>query len=196
MMSTSLTTDRSELIPPAGSRSWWLLYLGIPGLVVFSGVLAFPELVYERFIWQYLWGPVVADASGEPITRYGIQATEGYSPINTITYLSIVLYSLPGLRTFYDAFSLALTTRLAYNLVPLIIAGGAMRALADASVLGSLAVWFITPSIYFVVAGVALGSIAVGSVLRDHGVLSVPATVGIVVLRGRYWHLAGSFFTD
>lgn len=54
-----------------------------------------------------------------------------------------------------------------------------MRALADASLLGSLNAWFITPSIHVVVAGVALGSIAVGSAFRDRGLFSVPAIVGI-----------------
>lgn len=44
--------------------------------------------------------------------------------------------------------------------------------------------WFITLSIYFVVAGVTLSSIAVGTALRDRGLLSVPATVGIV---GTVW---------
>jgi uncharacterized membrane protein len=179
-MSTSLTRDLSEFIPPSGSRSWWFLYLGAPVTIVFSSLLVFPELVYDRFIWQYLWGPVVADASGEPVTRYGIQATAGYNPVNTIAYLGIVLYSLPGLRAFNEAFSLDLTIRLAYSLAPIIVAGGAMRALADASLLGSFAVWFITPSIYFVIAGVALGSIAAGAALRDRGMLSVPATVGVV----------------
>ncbi|MFC4987361.1 DUF63 family protein [Saliphagus infecundisoli] len=179
-MSTPLTTDRTGLIPPTGSRNWWLLYVGGPVMVVFSAILLFPELVYERFIWQYLWGPVVADANGEPVTRYGIQVTEGYTLVNTIAYLGIVLYSLPGLWAFHDALSIDLTTRLAYSLAPIIVAGGAMRALADASLLGSLDVWFITPSIYFVVAGIALASIAVGTALRDRGLLSIPATVGIV----------------
>lgn len=177
-MSTSLTKGLSGYIPPTGSRSWWFLYVAAPITIVFSGVLVFPELVYERFLWQYIWGPVVADASREPVTRYGIQATAGYNPVNTITYLSIVLYSLPGLRAFHVAFSLDLTTRLAYSLIPIIVAGGAMRALADASLLGSLDVWFITPSIYFIVAGIALGSITIGSALRDRGLLSISTTVG------------------
>lgn len=153
-------------------------------VVVVSGLLAFPEIVYDRFIWQYLWGPVVADASGGPVTHNGIRATTGYNPVNTITYLTVVLYSLPGLRAFLDTLDINLTTRLAYGLAPIILAGGAMRALEDAAVLGALDVLFITPSIYFVIAGVTLVALAIGAILRDRGVVTVPITVGAI---GSVW---------
>lgn len=172
--------------PSTGSRNWWLLYLFAPLVVVGGGILTFPEVVYDRFLWQYLWGPVVADASGEPVTHHGIEATAGYNPWNTIAYLSIVLYSLLGIRAFLDALTIDLTTRLAYALAPILIAGGAMRALEDASVLGPAAVWFITPSIYFVIAGVTCTGLAIGASLRDRGLVSVSATVGIL---GGVWAL-------
>jgi uncharacterized membrane protein len=183
-MSTSISTRISTRIPPTGSLSWWLLYLVVPVLLVGGGLLAYPELVYDRFIWQYLWGPVVADASASPVTHEGIRATAGYNLINTLTYVLSILYSLPGLRAFLTTFEIDLTTRLAYGLVPLIIAGGAMRALEDASLLGDFDVLFITPSIYFVITGVALGSLGTGAILRDRGVASVPATVGVI---GTIW---------
>jgi uncharacterized membrane protein len=183
-MSTSISERISTSIPPTGSLNWWVLYLIVPVLIVGGGLLAFPEMVYDRFIWQYLWGPVVADASGGPVTHEGIRATAGYTIVNTVTYALIVLYSLPGLWAFSKTFNIDLTTRLAYGLAPIIIAGGATRALEDASVLGTLDVLFITPSIYFVTAGVALGSIGVGAILRDRGIASVPMTIGIV---GSIW---------
>ena len=43
----------------------------------------------------------------------GIRATTGYSLVNDITYLAVVLYSLPGLRAFLDTLDIDLTTRLA-----------------------------------------------------------------------------------
>ena len=183
-MSTTPVERVSASLPPTGSRTWWLLYVFGPIVVVVGGLLAFPELVYDRFIWQYLWGPVVADASEGPVVHDGIQATTGYNPVNTITYLAIVLYSVPGLRAFLDAFDIDLTTRLAYGLAPIILAGGAMRALEDAGVLGALDVLFITPSIYFVIAGVTLLGLAFGAILRDRDVVSVPITVSIV---GSVW---------
>ena len=183
-MSTTLTERVSARLPPTGSRTWWLLYVFSPVLGVVGGLLAFPDLVYDRFIWQYLWGPVVADASEGPVVHDGIQATTGYNPVNTIVYLTVVLYSIPGLRAFLDAFDIDLTTRLAYGLAPIILAGGAMRALEDLGVLGALDVLFITPSIYFVIAGVTLLGLAIGAVLRDRGMASVPTTVGAV---GSMW---------
>ena len=183
-MSTSISERVSTSIPSTGSLNWWLLYLLAPILLIGGGLLAFPELVYDRFIWQYLLGPVIADASGGPVTHDGIQAITGYNPVNTTTYLVIVLYSLPGLQAFHAACEIDLTTRLAYSLAPIIIAGGAMRALEDASVLGALDVLFITPSIYFVIAGVALVSLGIGVLLRNRGVASVPITVGVL---GTIW---------
>ena len=183
-MSTTLTERVSASIPTTGSRNWWLLYVFGPILVVVGGLLAFPDLVYDRFIWQYLWGPVVADASGGSVTHDGIQATAGYNLVNTITYLAVVLYSVPGLQAFLDTLDIDLTTRLAYGLAPIILAGGAMRALEDLGVLGALDVLFITPSIYFVIAGVTLVGLAIGAVLRDRGVASVPTTVGLL---GSVW---------
>ena len=183
-MSTTPTERVSASIPKTGSRIWWLLYVFSPIVIVVGGLLAFPELVYDRFIWQYLWGPVVADASEGPVVHEGIRATTGYNPVNTITYLAIVLYSIPGLRAFLDALDVDLTTRLAYGLAPIILAGGAMRALEDLGVLGALDVLFITPSIYFVIAGVTLVGLAVGAVLRDRGMVSVPISVGLL---GSVW---------
>ena len=183
-MNTTPTERVSASLPPTGSRIWWLLYVFGPIVLLVGGLLAFPELVYDRFIWQYLWGPVVADASEGPAVYEGIRATTGYNAVNTITYLAIVLYSIPGLRAFLDALDVDLTTRLAYGLAPIILAGGAMRALEDLGVLGSFDVLFITPSIYFVIAGVTLVGLAIGAVLRDRDLASVPTTVGLL---GSLW---------
>ena len=161
-----------------GTREWWLAYLFGPLVLLGVGFALFPRVVYDQFIWQYLWGPVVADAANQPVTHNGITAVTGYNPVNTVTYLVVVLYALPGLREFLSAFKIDLSTRLAYGLAPIIIAGGAMRALEDASVLGSWDILFITPTIYFVIAGVTLSGLATGAVLRNRGVASVPATVG------------------
>lgn len=145
-----------------------------------AGLALFPELVYDRFIWQYLWGPVVADAASEPVTYQGIRAVPGYNPVNTVVYLGIVLYSLLGIGAYLDALNVDLDTRLAYGLAPIVIASGAMRALEDVRLLGQFDVLFITPSIYFVVAGATIASLALGAFLRDRSRVSIPLTVGVV----------------
>jgi uncharacterized membrane protein len=65
-------------------------------------ILAFPTLVYDRFSWQYLWGPVVADAAGRPVAHDGIRAVTGYNAVKTVTYLAAVVFSLPGLWAYLD----------------------------------------------------------------------------------------------
>lgn len=181
----STVTRRLETaLPPTGSREWWLLYLCAPLIVGGLALLAFPTLVYDRFIWQYLWGPVVADAAGHPVTHDGIRAATGYNAVNTVTYITAVVYSLPGLRAYLGHLDVTFDTRLAYGFAPIIVAGGAMRALEDIGTLGELAVFFITPSIYFVVAAVTMLALGVGAALRDRGVVSIPKTVGAV---GTVW---------
>jgi uncharacterized membrane protein len=181
----STVTRRVETaLPETGTREWWILYLLAPLVLVGAGLLVFPTLVYDRFIWQYLWGPVIADAASQPVTHEGIRAVRGYNAVNTVTYLAAVVYSLPGLRAYLDQLDVTFDARLAYGFAPIIIAGGAMRALEDIGLLGDYAVWFITPSIYFVVTAVTVLALGVGALVRDMDVASIPLTVGLV---GSVW---------
>jgi uncharacterized membrane protein len=117
---TSTITDRFKgYVPPTGTGSWWLLYLLTPVILLALGLVLFPELVYDRYIWQYLWGPVVADGAGEPVTHEGIRAVKGYNPVNTITYVTIMLYALPGAQEFLTTFDIDLDIGLAYGLAPI-----------------------------------------------------------------------------
>lgn len=149
---------------------------------VWIGVV--PHLVYDRFVWQYLWGPVVADAAGRPVTHDGIRAVTGYNMFNTVTYLAAVGYSLPGLRAYLQHLDVTFDARLAYGFAPIIVAGGAMRALEDIGLLGDLAVLFITPTIYVVVTVVTILALGVGAPTRDRGFVVIPGTVGAV---GTLW---------
>ena len=167
-------------LPDTGTREWWLLYLFAPLVLVGVAILAFPTLVYDRFIWQYLWGPVVADAAGQPVAHEGIRAVRGYTAVNTITYLAAVVYSLPGLRAYLDHLDVTFDARLAYGFAPIIVAGGAMRALEDIGLLSDYAVWFITPSIYFVVTAVTVLALGIGALARGGHIGSIPSTVGLV----------------
>jgi len=139
----STVTRRVETaLPETGSREWWALYLIAPLVLIGGGLLVFPTLVYDRFIWQYLWGPVVADAAGQPVAHEGIRAVRDLHAVNTVTYLAAVVYSLPGLRAYLDQLDASFDARLTYGFAPIIIAGGAMRALEDPGLLGDYAVWF------------------------------------------------------
>ncbi|WP_435120006.1 DUF63 family protein [Halolamina sp. C58] len=181
----STVSGRIEtVLPDTGTRAWWALYLLAPVALVGLGVLAFPTLVYDRFIWQYLWGPVVADAASRPVTHEGIRAVRGYNAVNTVTYLAAVGYSLPGLRAYLDGLDVTFDARLAYGFAPIIVAGGAMRALEDIGILGEYAVLFITPSIYVVVTAVTALALWIGALGRDRGLVSIPQVIGAV---GTVW---------
>ncbi|MFC6717164.1 DUF63 family protein [Natrialbaceae archaeon GCM10025810] len=191
-MSEHLLARRFQRIRQPGTTEWWVTYLVGPPLLVFIGIVLFPRIVYDQFIWQYLWGPVVADAAGEPVTRNGVTATPGYTFVNTFVYLGIVGYSLPGLRLLYKHLDIELDERLVFVLVPFFIAGGAMRALADASLLGGLEVLFITPPIYLIVAVVALGALVLGEALPRRIPGSGPTVVGVV---GSIWAVGAVGYT-
>ena len=183
-MNSHLSEHAVESIPETGSKEWWLIYLLAPIVLGGTAVLVFPNLVYDRFVWQYLWGPVVADAAGYPVTHDGVRAVTGYNIVNTATYLAAVGYSLPGLRAYLQHLHVTFDARLAYGFAPIIIAGGAMRALEDIGLLGDYAVLFITPTIYFVVTAVTVLALGVGALARNRGLLSIPETIGAV---GTIW---------
>lgn len=173
----------------SGTRVWWVAYLLGPLVLLGVAVALFPDLVYGRYVWQYLWGPVVADAAGGPVTRNGITAVKGYNLGNTITYLSVVLYALPGVREFFRTFDVRVDTRLAYGLLPLVVAGGVMRALQDTGLLAPpLDRLFLTPLIYFVMAGGTVVALLAAVGLREHADIALPVTVGTV---GTLWTLGG-----
>lgn len=190
-MSSITEGQPSDFIPPRGSRRWWGLYLLAPMVLLLLGLALFPKLIYDQYIWQYLWGPVVADAVGEPVTHEGMRAVKGYNPVNTATYVVILLYTLPGIREFLETFDIALDTQLAYGLAPILVAGGIMRALEDAGVLPTpLDRLFITPPIYVVIAALTVVTLIVGVGLRNRfdSPLAVPLTTATL---GTLWSLGG-----
>lgn len=77
-------------------------------------------LVYDQFIWKYLWVPVVADAAGHPMAYERIRTVPDYYFVNTVTYLVTAIYSLPGLWVYLDALKVSFDARLAYGFAPII----------------------------------------------------------------------------
>lgn len=168
-------------LPSLSTRTWWLSYVFGPVVLVGIGVTLFPRLVHDQYLWQYIWGPVVADGAGHPVTQHGITAVKGYNPYNTLTFVGIIIYALPGVRRFLRTFEIDVDARLAFGLAPLLVAGGAMRALEDANLLPSpIDLLFITPGIYFVTAGVAFVLLVLGVYLRARWAVEVSTTVASV----------------
>ena len=72
------------------------MFLGILAVILIGYILA-PTVGYDQWIWKYYWGPVVADASGHPVSYQGVVAEEGYTLVSELTYGIILVLALFGL---------------------------------------------------------------------------------------------------
>ena len=162
---------------------------GVLALVL--GVLAFPRIVYDGFVWHYFWGPVQADANdavcavregGGTVYLDSAAACEaapepvaypGYTLVSEVGYVIVLLVALAGLVLLLRRFDLGARLDFFYALVPFFVFGGALRVLEDAdNALGDALLpypWdtlLISPIIYFTVFGLTLVAI-VGAVALE-----------------------------
>lgn len=134
-------------------RVWLASGIGI-ALALLIGALLFPRRVYDEFIWQYFWGPVVADASAvgssgcavrhdgsvsfftgaqECAAATGAVAQPGYTPVSTIVYTIVLLYALVGIVLLMSSLDLKRDPLFFFALVPFVFFGGALRVVEDAN---------------------------------------------------------------
>jgi len=147
-------TTVSERLDTSPERLW----LGTGGAVVAAllvGSLLFRELVYGRFLWQYFWGPVVADGNGarcairsggnvdfsgsvaacsQAETAGQIVAYPGYTLVSEIGYIVILLFALIGVILLLRWLDLGTDRRFFYALFPFMLFGGALRTVEDAGI--------------------------------------------------------------
>ena len=121
----------------------------VGGLVV--GSLALPGLVYDRFVWQYFWGPIYSDAnnavcavkSGDGVELLGsdaacraaadtdIVAYTGYTTVSTVGYMLVLLFAILGVLHLLDRIEVGGNRRLIVALLPFMLFGGALRVVED-----------------------------------------------------------------
>lgn len=121
-----------------------------------GGSLAFPRLVYDKFLWRYFWGPVAADGQGArcavrheggPTELLGstsacteaeaageVVAYAGYTTMSTISYVLILLLSLIGVIFLLRRLDIGDELRFFFALFPFVLFGGALRTIEDAGV--------------------------------------------------------------
>jgi uncharacterized membrane protein len=118
------------------------------------GVLVAPELVWDRFLWHYFWGPVYADANnaacavmqpGGPELVYSSQscaaadtggtpvAEPGYTLVSEVGYAAALIFFLVGLLDLLKRLNVGRTKSLFFALVPFMFFGGALRVVEDAN---------------------------------------------------------------
>ncbi|GAA0257749.1 DUF63 family protein [Halobaculum roseum] len=186
-MSSSSFADRLGTSPEAA-------YLGgvsAAVVAIVAAALAFPEAVYDGFIWHYFWGPVQADANSAvcairpgSTVEYLYSSAEcsaaaepvaypGYTLVSEAGYVLILLVALAGVVLLLRRLDIARTTDFFLALVPFFLFGGALRVVEDAD--NAMAdtlfpyPWdtlIISPFIYFTVFGITL-AVVVAAVWLD-----------------------------
>ena len=144
----------SERLDTSPERLW----IGTTGTILAAllvGSLLFRELVYGRFLWQYFWGPVVADGNGancavwsggsvtfpsgaagctQAETAGQIVAYPGYTLVSEIGYIVTLLFALFGAILLLQRLELGTDRKFFYALFPFMLFGGALRTVEDAGV--------------------------------------------------------------
>ncbi len=146
-----VSTERLGSVVNSGRA--WVVTAVLATVVVVGGALAFPRQVYDRFIWQYFWGPVYADAhnaqcavrsggSVEPLNDQAcsqakitgqIVAEPGYTVVSEIGYAVLLLFMLVGVYFLVRRLQLGRDRRLFFALIPFMFLGGALRVVEDAT---------------------------------------------------------------
>jgi len=139
----------------ADPEQLWLGVVGTLTAVLVVGTVLARELVYDRFIWQYFWGPVAADGNGAQcaVIRDGdvsylfsgaecgsaerageIVAYPGYTLVSEVGYVLVLLLALVGVYLLLRRLSIGDSRSLFYALFPFMLFGGALRTIEDAGI--------------------------------------------------------------
>jgi uncharacterized membrane protein len=134
-------------------QAWLATFVSV--VAVFAlGVLVAPELVWDRFLWHYFWGPVYADANnavcavmqpGGPELVYSQAscaaadtgatpvAEPGYTLVSEVGYAATLIFFLVGLLDLLQRLDVGKSKTLFYALIPYMFFGGALRVVEDAN---------------------------------------------------------------
>lgn len=145
----------SKRVDTSPAVLWVAVVASLTAALVAGSVLA-RELVYDRFIWQYFWGPVAADGNGATCAARGggtgveylsgitacttaeaeglIVAYPGYTWVSTIGYIVVLLLALIGVLLLLQRLDIGEDHGFFFALVPFMLFGGALRTIEDAGV--------------------------------------------------------------
>jgi len=156
---------------------------------IFISYLLFPSVIYDRWIWKYYWGPVVADAKGGVAEYHGIVAHEGYTLVSEITYGIIAMVAIYYIYRLFRRLKIDVDWKLCVSLLPFFIYGSVSRVLEDAGFFRiPLSFFFISPLIYVQIAAIAIISVVVGWLLeRKRRYMIVIYGGAIIAFYGTFW---------
>ena len=180
-------------------RNWLAAFVAALAALVGGSVVA-TERVFDRFIWQYFWGPIYSDAnnarcavkSGGNIELLGndaacraadgVVAYTGYTSVSEVGYMVTLVFLLLGVYLLLDRLDLGRETGLFFSLVPFMLFGGALRVVEDATdaavtagaepaVTYPLNTLLISPIIYVTVFLITLGTLLVSVYAESQGLV-------------------------
>jgi len=167
----------------------WLAAAAAAVVALAGGSIVFRELVYERFLWKYFWGPVYADANNavcaarnggvEPLYSQAacqeaaaagrIVAEPGYTLVSEVGYAVTLIFMLAGVLFLLRGLGIGRERGLFFALIPFMFFGGALRVVEDANdsvpegveqaIAYPLNSLIISPVIYFTVFGITLATL-------------------------------------
>src|SRR6056297_1868693 len=181
-----------DFIDRYGAERGWAAPVASLAAVVVLGAVLFPQRVYVNLIWQYFWGPVVADAHswscvawadgqqvacGQAGPNAGPTAEPGYTFISYAGYIPTLVLLLIGIIFILRRLEIERFRAGFFALFPFMLFGGALRVVEDANAAsyaysGEMAIqlpwsgFIISPLIYFTVFFIALTTL-VSSIWLD-----------------------------
>jgi len=167
--------------------------IGVVGVIT-AGLILFPKIFYDNWIWRYYWGPVVADATSGTAIHNGIVANEGYTMISEITYGILIIISLYAIYKLLKKLEITVDWRFALALMPYIIFGPVTRTLEDTGYFNEPTIyWFISPLIYLQIAVYAILFLVLGYYLQ-HKLKNPKITTNTVIFTGGLFLLLPPLF--
>ena len=168
----------------------------IISMLIISLIL-FPREIYDKFLWKYFIGPVLADALGHQVSYHGIVAKEGYSIISEVTYGIGLIAAIYGLYTFFEKFGIVVDKKFFISSLPFILLGSFGRVLEDSGLFKQpFSYFFISPLIYVQIGIYFFFSIFFGVFLKKEKYFVITiATINIIyssifTLYGKYFNYA------
>ncbi|MEA3199806.1 MAG: hypothetical protein QOE90_1234 [Thermoplasmata archaeon] len=210
------------------ARAWIernALWLAVGALAVAAGLVAVgvavaPRQVYDHFVWEDLYGPLVvdahqcrtsADAGCTDLGPAGVPAKDGYTITAELTYGVVLATLLYGIYMgLFRRFRIRADGAFVAALLPWILLGPTGRVLEDADVFchvgtqcdpSPFAFLFISPVIYVMIALYVLGAMLVGLLVERTSwspaqktlAVAVPVTVGLATFAYASFGVPGTF---
>ncbi|MDY6788900.1 MAG: DUF63 family protein [Candidatus Nanohaloarchaea archaeon] len=125
------------------------------------------------FLWEYIWGPIVADANNQYTAVYrGVEAVRNYNVVDTSLYAVLVVITAFGAYNFFQKLGLKVNKSLVFSITPFVIFGEFLRVMDDAAIVSyPYSTLLIFPISGFIIFFVALGIIYLLKKLEDKGTI-------------------------